>query len=150
MLIIQFIQRNGGETMPTKQTIAAPPKPKLIGRFSIGGYLCEVYRVHGFSERDQRISNTTMLELGESIDASMSSQNGEFMARHSQEIPPEYSECIFAFPMWTSPKKANESGGHVRGLDMKGVSWWCVMLYQDNCDWGNNCVLVRFTAAPKH
>ncbi len=126
---------------PKKPSPSGDFFPIMVDKFSVGGRACEVYRFHGPSDRV--VDTATMLARGAIVGANMRMEDGEFLLQHRDEIPPEYSQNTFVFPMWTS-KEGVKGDVFVRGLNKKGVDWWCVLKFPDSSDWDSSCRLVRF------
>ena len=134
----------------TKQEVGKPtaahtsslaPAVTVIGEFSVDSLTCEIICVHGAS--DKRLSTEMMVKRGKFASAYMRMVDGDFLFLHRKKIPSSFSQNLFLFPMWTSEKEDGEDDGFVRGLDMIGVDWWCLMKYPNIRDWDKNCVMLR-------
>ena len=131
----------------TKKTKPPPtpsptPKPTIVGEFSIGGCTCEVINIHGSSEHF--VDTKRMVAHGTSVGADMNREDGEFLLKHRDEIPPAYLGTTFVFPQWQSEKNT-VNDGKIRTVDSRGVTWWCKQTFPNTWNWDSKCKMVRFS-----
>lgn len=130
---------------PTSTTPTTPPvrpNPTVIGKFSIDGIVCELICVHGKSEGE--ITTEELTARGKIAGADMSWNDGDYLLNHRWDIPSEFPETIIVFPYWNSEKYDGEKDGKIRGLDNRGVNWWCEQSFPKENTWNSKCVLLRF------
>ena len=121
----------------------ARPAPTDIGKFSIDdGIVCKLIRVHGKSEGP--ITTEELIARGEAAGADMGWEDGDNLFRHRNNIPSEFPETIIVFPNWNSKEKDGEDDKTIRGLDNRGVNWWCVQAFPLENTWESNCVLMVY------
>lgn len=118
------------------------PEPTVIGKFSIDGIVCELIRVHGKSEGS--ITTEELIARGKIAGADMGWNDGDYLFDHQRKIPSEFPETTIVFPYWNSLKYDGENDGKIRGLDNRGVGWWCVQSFPKEETWDNRCVLLRY------
>ncbi len=133
-------------TKSAKKPNPSPPSrtitPIIVGKFSINGRTCEVFRLHGPSEGT--IKTSEVIARGTIIAASMRKEDCDILFKHREEIPDEYFKNTFLFPMWDTDEKGNRNG-YIRVMNRKDTTWWCIVKCGADLDWDSNCRIVRLS-----
>lgn len=111
--------------------------PALQTEFTVGGRTYEL--VPFLKEDESSVTGDTMFERAVKLNANLGEEDGTFILKHQDEIPPEFRGKIYlVFANWRGP--ASPQG--VAYLSGRGIRWdqiWRWLGY----DWDANARLVR-------